>query len=51
MNNRSSTVNNLEWHRRKVLQLSSHGYTQSEISKTLKVSQPSVNRDLAYLAK
>jgi predicted transcriptional regulator len=51
MNNVSSTVNNLEWRRSKVLELSSQGYTQSEIAKTLQVSQPSVNRDLAYLAK
>jgi predicted transcriptional regulator len=51
VNNLSSTVNNLEWRRSKVLELSSQGYTQSEIAKTLQVSQPSVNRDLAYLAK
>jgi transcriptional regulator len=44
-------VNNLEWRRSKVLELSSQGYTQSEIAKTLQVSQPSVNRDLAYIAK
>jgi predicted transcriptional regulator len=51
MNNVSSTVNNLEWRRSRVLELSSQGYTQSEIAKTLQVSQPSVNRDLAYLAR
>jgi predicted transcriptional regulator len=51
MNNVSSTVNNLEWRRSKVLELSSQGYTQSEIAKKLQVSQPSVNRDLAYLAR
>jgi predicted transcriptional regulator len=51
MNNLSSTVNNLEWRRSKVLELSSQGYTQSEIAKKLQVSQPSVNRDLAYLAR
>ena len=51
MNNLSTTVNNLEWRRGKVLELSSQGYTQSEIAKTLQVSQPSVNRDLAYIAK
>lgn len=44
-------MNNLEWRRGKVLELSSQGYTQSEIAKTLQVSQPSVNRDLAYIAK
>jgi predicted transcriptional regulator len=50
MNNVSSTVNNLEWRRSKVLELSSQGYTQSEIAKKLQVSQPSVNRDLAKQA-
>jgi predicted transcriptional regulator len=50
MNNLSSTVNNLEWRRSKVLELSSQGYTQSEIAKKLQVSQPSVNRDLAKQA-
>ena len=44
-------MNNLEWRRNKVLELSSQGYTQSEIARILQVSQPSVNRDLAYLAK
>jgi predicted transcriptional regulator len=44
-------VNNLEWQRSKVLELSSQGYTQSEIAKTLQVSQPSVNRDLTHLTK
>ena len=53
MNNLSTTVNKnkLEWRRSKVLELPSQGYTQSEIAKTLQISQPSVNRDLAYLAK
>jgi predicted transcriptional regulator len=50
VNNLSSTVNNLEWRRSKVLELSSQGYTQSEIAKKLQVSQPSVNRDLAKQA-
>ena len=51
VNNLSTTVNNLEWRRSKVLELSSQDYTQSEIAKTLQVSQPSVNRDLIYLAR
>jgi hypothetical protein len=46
-----SSMNNLEWRRSKVLELSSQGYTQSEIAKTLQISQSSVNRDLAYIAK
>ena len=44
-------MNNLEWRRSKVLELSSQGYTQSEIAKTLQISQPSVNRDIAYITK
>jgi predicted transcriptional regulator len=51
VNNLSSNVNNPEWRRCKVLELSSQGYTQSDIVKTLQVSQPSVNRNLFYLAK
>ena len=51
MNNLNSPVNNLEWRRSKVLELSSQGYTQSEIAKMLQISQSSVNRDLAYIAK
>lgn len=43
-------MNNLEWRRSKVLELSSQGYTKSEIANTLQVSQPSVNRELTYLA-
>jgi DNA-binding CsgD family transcriptional regulator len=56
MNNLSLSVNNnnnssLEWRRNKVLELSSQGHNQSEISKILQVSQPTVNRDLSYLKK
>jgi DNA-binding NarL/FixJ family response regulator len=59
MNNLSSSVNNnynknngnnaLEWRRNKVLELASQGYNQSEISKILQISQPTINRDLSYL--
>jgi hypothetical protein len=41
--------NSLEWRRNKVLELSSQGYNQSEISRILHISQPTINRDLAYL--
>ena len=40
---------NLEWRRSKVLELASQGYNQSEISKTLQISQPTINRDITYL--
>jgi transcriptional regulator len=59
MNNLSSSVNNnynknngnnaLEWRRNKVLELASQGYNQSEISRILQISQPTINRDLSYL--
>jgi predicted transcriptional regulator len=51
MNNLSSSVNNnsLEWRRSKVSELSSQGYNQSEISRILQISQPTINRDLSYL--
>src|SRR3954462_6961224 len=39
----------LEWRRSKVLELASQGYNQSEISRILQISQPTVNRDLSYL--
>src|SRR6187200_507448 len=53
MNNLNSAVNSnnnsLEWRRSKVLELASQGYNQSEISSILQISQPTINRDLAYL--
>jgi DNA-binding transcriptional regulator LsrR (DeoR family) len=50
MNNLSSSVNSsLEWRRNKVQELASQGYNQSEISRIMQISQPTVNRDLSYL--
>jgi predicted transcriptional regulator len=50
MNNLSSPMNNsLEWRRSKVQELSSQGHNQSEISRILQISQPTINRDVAYL--
>jgi predicted transcriptional regulator len=49
MNNLSSSVNNLEWRRYKVQELASQGYNQSEISRILQISQPTINRDITYL--
>ena len=49
MNNLNSTVNSLEWRRSKVLELASQGHNQSEISRILQISQPTINRDLSYL--
>jgi predicted transcriptional regulator len=42
-------VNSVEWRRNKVQELASQGYNQSEISKILQISQPTINRDITYL--
>jgi DNA-binding NarL/FixJ family response regulator len=47
--NKNNGNNALEWRRNKVLELASQGYNQSEISKILQISQPTINRDLSYL--
>jgi DNA-directed RNA polymerase specialized sigma24 family protein len=49
MNNLNSSMNSLEWRRSKVSELASQGYNQSEISRILQISQPTINRDLSYL--
>ena len=41
--------NSVEWRRSKVMDLSSQGYSQSDISKVLKISQPTISRDISYL--
>ena len=40
---------NTEWRRSKVQELASQGHNQSEISRVLQISQPTINRDLSYL--
>jgi predicted transcriptional regulator len=42
-------MNSVEWRRSKVQELSSQGYNQSEISRILQISQPTINRDITYL--
>jgi DNA-binding NarL/FixJ family response regulator len=49
MNNLNASVNSLEWRRSKVQELASQGHNQSEISRILQISQPTINRDIAYL--
>src|SRR5918911_589364 len=49
MNNLGSSVNSVEWRRNKVQELASQGYNQSEISRMLQISQPTINRDITYL--
>jgi orotate phosphoribosyltransferase-like protein len=41
----------IEWHRAKVLELSSQGHSQREIADIIHVGIGTVNRDLAYLNK
>jgi hypothetical protein len=50
MNNLSISLNSsLEWRRNKVQELASQGYNQSEISRILQISQPTINRDITFL--
>jgi hypothetical protein len=44
-----STKMQVQWGRAKVLGLSSQGYTQSEISESLRVDESVISRDKAYL--
>jgi DNA-binding NarL/FixJ family response regulator len=45
-NNYNKNNNNaLEWRRSKVQELASQGYNQSEISRILQISQPTINRE------
>jgi predicted transcriptional regulator len=39
----------IEWRRSKVMELTSQGYSQVEISKTLQISEPTISRDIDYL--
>src|ERR687883_947659 len=47
--NRQSQQKQIEWRRNKVMELSSQGYSQVEISKTLQISEPTISRDIDYL--
>jgi predicted transcriptional regulator len=40
---------NIKWRRNKVIELSSQGFTHSDIATVLHVTQPTVNKDLAHL--
>jgi predicted transcriptional regulator len=44
-----STKMQLEWRRRLVFELSSKGQSQTEIAKTLQISEATISRDLDYL--
>src|SRR3954462_13156311 len=41
----------IEWRRSKVQELASQGYNQSEISRILQISRPTITRDIRYLSK
>ena len=45
----TSEMKQLDWRRSKVLELSSQGYSEREISETIKVSDTTVHRDLVHL--
>jgi hypothetical protein len=52
MNNQKTNKQQLAWRRTKVLELSSKGFlNQMEIASVLKISQPTVQRDLNYIAR
>lgn len=44
-----SNQDQIHWRREKVLDLSSDGYSERQIAERLRISQPTINRDLAYL--
>lgn len=43
------TKQQIEWRRNQVLELSSKGYTQSEIANTLQVNVSTISRDISFL--
>lgn len=49
MESLNSHMERLQWRRGKVMELSSQGHSQPEISKILQVGIGTVNRDLSYL--
>ena len=47
--NHSKQQQQILWRRAKVMELSSQGYSQVEISKTLQISEPTISRDIDNL--
>ena len=45
----TKTKNKIIWRRNKVQELSVKGYSQTEISKMLQISDPTISRDIEYL--
>lgn len=48
MNNSNNKKSNLEWQRNRIVELYSEGRNQSQLAQILKISQPTVFRDLQY---
>jgi DNA-binding transcriptional regulator LsrR (DeoR family) len=48
MNDSNNKQSNLEWRRNRIVELYSEGRNQSQIAQILKISQPTVFRDLQY---
>jgi transcriptional regulator len=48
-NSNHNTTTVIQWRRNKVLELSSQGNNQSEISRILQISVATVNRDISLL--
>ena len=49
--NSNNNYKAIYWRRSKILELSSQGYSQAEIARTLHVGESTVSRDLLYLQK
>jgi hypothetical protein len=49
MQHLSTKTQQMEWRRDRVLELSSQGFTQSDIATVLQVDKSIINRDMAYL--
>jgi DNA-binding NarL/FixJ family response regulator len=45
----TSTKMQVEWRTRQVFELSSKGQSQTEIARTLQISESTISRDLDYL--
>ena len=49
MQHLNSKIQQIEWRRSQVLELSSKGYSQSEIARTLQIDRSIISRDVAIL--
>ncbi|MFL6399567.1 MAG: helix-turn-helix domain-containing protein [Nitrososphaeraceae archaeon] len=49
MQEMSTKMHQVEWRRRQVFELSSKGQSQTEIARTLQISESTISRDLDYL--